>query len=69
MSHWRSFSVERPSRLKYAAIDLDSILMLDVDYTNNSRVRRPDGELPARKWAAKWMIWAQDLLASFAFFI
>ena len=33
------------------------------------RVRKPDAELPARKWASKWMIWVQDLMSSFAFYI
>ena len=42
--------------------------MLDIDITNNSRVREPDAKLPARKWASKWMIWVQDLLTTFAFF-
>ena len=34
-----------------------------------SRRRERDGRLPARKWSSKWMIWVQDLLATYAFFI
>ena len=29
----------------------------------------PAADFPARKWGSKWMIWLQDLLATFAFFV
>jgi len=66
---WRLFVSERPSKLEYAVVDPERKLLLDLYYTNNSRRLEPAAQLPARKWGSKWMIWLQDLLATFAFFI
>jgi hypothetical protein len=66
---WKLFAYEKPARLNYAAVDPERKLILDVDYTNNSKLMKPAAALPARKWASKWMIWLQDLLATFAFFV
>jgi hypothetical protein len=66
---WKLFAYEKPSRLRYAAVDPERILVLDVNYTNNSKRLKPAAALPAYKWASKWMIWLQDLLATFAFFV
>ncbi len=66
---WKLFAYEKPTRLKYAAVDPERKLVLDINYTNNSRLMKPAAALPARKWASKWMIWLQDLLATFAFFV
>jgi hypothetical protein len=60
---------ERPAKLRSASVDPDRVLLLDVDHTNNSRLLEPDATLPAVKWASKWMIWLQDWMATFAFFI
>ena len=45
------------------------MLLLDLDYTNNSRLLEPAPGVPAVKWASKWMIWLQDFLATFTFFV
>jgi len=66
---WKLFAYEKPARLKYAIVDPERKLLLDLNYTNNSRLLEPAATLPARKWASKWMIWLQDLLATFAFFV
>jgi hypothetical protein len=66
---WKLFVVERPSKLDYAAIDPDRVLVLDADRSNNSRVGEPKGRLPALKWGSKWMVWFQDYLSSVAFFM
>jgi hypothetical protein len=66
---WKLYVYEKPTKLKYAAVDPDHKLLLDLNYTNNSRLLKPASALPARKWASKWMIWLQDLLAMFAFFV
>ncbi len=65
---WTLFVEERPEKLKYAVVDPDRKLLLDLYYTNNSRQVEEPPKLPARKWASKWMIWFQDLMATFAFF-
>jgi hypothetical protein len=45
------------------------VLLLDVNYTNNSRTLEPKGTKAATKWSTKWMIWLQDALLSWAFFV
>lgn len=66
---WTLFVEERPAKLDYAIVDPDRTLLLDLYYTNNSRRVESRAELPARKWASKWMVWLQDLLTTFAFFV
>ena len=66
---WHRFSFQKPSRLKYAEVDPDRKLLLDIDPTNNSRYRSTEEgfALATRKWAAKWLFWLQNLLETMAF--
>ena len=66
---WKLFVHEGTTKLDYAVIDPERILLLDLNYTNNSKRIEPRDRLPSRKWGSKWMIWLQDLIATFAFFI
>ncbi len=66
---WKMFVVERPSKLEYAEVDPDRVLMLDPNQSNNSRMRKPQGQLPAVSWGSKWMLWFQDRLSGFAFYM
>jgi hypothetical protein len=66
---WKRFVVERNAKLAWAEVDPERVLMLDIERTNNSRVLDSESMLPVTKWSSKWMIWLQDMLASFAFFI
>ncbi len=65
---WKLFVEERPSRLEYAVVDPERVLLLDLEYTNNSKLAEPE-TLAADKWASKWMVWLQDLLMTFTFFV
>lgn len=65
---YQVYMYDRPSKVRYAIVDPERKLLLDINYTNNSRFREPRPEFAARKWASKWMIWFQDLLATFASF-
>jgi hypothetical protein len=65
---WRLYSYERHSRAVSAEVDPGRVLLLDVNYTNNSRTLAPRGREAATKWSLKWMVWLQDLLLSWAFF-
>ncbi len=65
---WTLITVEHDAKLDYAAVDPDRILMLDANYTNNSRLLESASRLAAAKWGGKWMIWAQDLLQTMMFF-
>ena len=66
---WHRYRVERPVRLKYAEVDPERKLLLDIDPTNNSHyAKEEDGfALATKKWAAKWLFWLQNLLEMFAF--
>jgi hypothetical protein len=63
-----SFVVERGSKLRHAVVDPERKLLLDLDRTNDSRLREREAGAPATKWASKWMLWFQDFLMTVAFF-
>jgi hypothetical protein len=65
---WKLYSYERHSRAVSAEIDPGRVLLLDINYTNNSKTLAPRGGEAATKWSVKWMVWLQDLLLSWAFF-
>jgi len=66
---WKLFAVERAARLERAVVDPERVLLLDVDYTNNSRLREPAPGLAVFKWSSRWMAWLQELLHTFTFFV
>jgi hypothetical protein len=66
---WRQFTYERPSKAVSAQVDPERVLLLDVNYTNNSRALAPLGRRAATKWALKWMVWLEDALLTWAFFV
>jgi hypothetical protein len=68
-SRWELFTEVGPSRLDYAVVDPERVLLLDENYLNNSRYRDSWDRWPAVKWASKWMIWFQDLLSAFTYFV
>jgi hypothetical protein len=61
--------VERPVRAVTAQVDPERILLLDVNYTNNSTSLAPKSEAAARKWSLAWLIWLQDHLLTYGFFV
>jgi hypothetical protein len=66
---WKAFTFVRPARATSAVVDPDRVLLLDVNTTNNSRTLAPAAGRAATKWAAKWLVWLQDVLATYAFFV
>ncbi|MCG8556750.1 MAG: M1 family metallopeptidase [Proteobacteria bacterium] len=66
---WVMFEETRPSKLDYAAVDPERVLLLDVNYRNNSRLLVSRAGLPATKWASKWLLWLQDFLLVFSYFV
>jgi hypothetical protein len=66
---WKMFTYERATEAVSAQVDPERVLLLDVDYANNSRTLEPRGEAAATKWTLKWMSWLQDLLLTAAFFV
>ncbi len=66
---WKLFEVEKPARAVFAQVDPEHILLLDVRYTNNSMTLAPQSSRAARKWSLAWLIWLQDHLLTYGFFI
>jgi aminopeptidase N len=60
---------DRPSRAVHVRVDPDRVLLLDVDYTNNSRTLAPKSREASLKWALTWMVWLQDLMLTYGFFV
>ena len=68
-NRWKLISLEHATEAVSAQVDPDQVLLLDTNFTNNSYAREPQGPRAATKWAAKWMVWLQDQLLTWAFFI
>lgn len=66
---WKLFVHEGPAALRHAVVDPERVLLLDLQYTNNSQVRRPEATLAVGKWGSRWMLWLQELLLGFTFFV
>ena len=66
---WHRLTVAHASRAVTAQIDPDQVLLLDTNFTNNSFTTEPQSGRAATKWAATWMVWLQDQLLTWAFFI
>jgi hypothetical protein len=57
------------SRARSVQVDPQRILLLDVNYTNNSRTLEPRASQASLKWSLKWMVWLQDALLTYAFLV
>lgn len=66
---WHEYTYVKPSRAVAAQADPERTLLLDVDYTNNSRTLNPRAKDAAAKWSSKWMVWLEDALLSWGFLI
>lgn len=65
----RIYVYERPQQAVMTQVDPDRVLLLDVNYTNNSRMLEPRTDDATLKWSLKWMVWLQDLMLTYGFFI
>jgi hypothetical protein len=66
---WKMFQVEKPVRAAVAEVDPEHVLLLDLHYTNNSMTLSPQSARAARKWSLAWLIWLQDHLLTYGFFV
>lgn len=67
---WKHYTFTRPARATSAVVDPNRVLLLDVNVTNNSRaIDGAAGRTTATKWSLKWLVWLQDSLLSWAFFV
>ena len=60
---------ERSSKGATVKVDPDHVLLLDIAYTNNSRTTTPRRDEASLKWSLKWMVWLQDLMLTYGFFV
>jgi hypothetical protein len=58
-----------PAAAVSAVVDPERVLLLDVNFTNNSQLRAPRTSEAGLKWSLKWMAWLQDLMLTYAFFV
>ena len=40
-----------------------------TNHTNNSRTLEPRADEASLKWSLKWMVWLQDLMLTYGFFV
>ncbi len=66
---WKQFEIDRPVAATVAEVDPERVLVLDVNVTNNSATLAPKGPAAARRWSLAWLIWLQDHLLTYGFFV
>jgi aminopeptidase N len=66
---WKLFQADGASRAVSVEIDPRRVLVLDVNRTNNSAALDPEGPRAARKWSLAWLVWLQDHLLTYGFFV
>ena len=65
---WIRFDYDRETQVSRVRVDPNRDLVLDVDRTNNTWLRKSKAGPASRKWASKWMLWVQSSMEAFAFF-
>jgi Peptidase family M1 domain len=63
---WKAYTYDGPAPAVSAQVDPNRVLLLDVNYTNNSKTLAPQGGTAATKWSTQWILWLQDCLLSWA---
>ena len=63
------FTFDRPVKAVSAQVDPERRLLLDTNYTNNSKTLEPATDRAATKWSLRWMVWLQDLFMTYAFLV
>jgi hypothetical protein len=64
---WTRFTYEGPNRIVSAEVDPGRKLLVDADYTNNSRTVRAQSTF-AVKWYIRWIFWIENLFFAAGFF-
>jgi len=61
---WKRFVYKRPFQVTEAVVDPKFKLVLDIDRTNNSMMRKSNRLAPL-KWTSNWLVWLQHALEFF----
>ena len=64
-----TYTYERPSQARSVQVDPERVLLLDVNYTNNSATLDPRADEASLKWSLTWLAWLQELMLTYAFFV
>jgi aminopeptidase N len=62
------YTYERASKAVSVQVDPDRVLLLDLNYTNNSRSLAPRTRAASLKWALTWMTWLEQMMLTYGFF-
>jgi hypothetical protein len=65
---WHAFHYRRSARVSTVEVDPNRVLLLDVNYTNNSWTATPQAAAAARKWSLRWLTWLEELLITYSVF-
>jgi aminopeptidase N len=63
---WKLYAYDRESQALSVQVDPNRVLLLDVNYTNNSTTLEPNGDRAATRWSLTWATWLEDCLLSWA---
>ncbi len=58
---WKKYRYRKPARLVYAAVDPDNKILLDINFTNNSKTVKKQ-RLGVNKLSARLLFWMQFLM-------
>jgi hypothetical protein len=65
---WHAFRYRKAATVRAVEVDPDHVLLLDVNYTNNSWTSQPHASEAARKWSFRWLTWLEEVLLTYGFF-
>ena len=65
---WHVLRIEHAAQIDRVEVDPERVLLLDVDYTNNSWSAQPRAAEAAKKWSLRWLTWLEELMLTHAFF-
>jgi hypothetical protein len=69
IDRWHEFMYSLPQHARSAVVDPGHTLLLDTNFTNNSRTLEPRAREAATKWSMRWLVWLQDAVLSWGLFI
>ena len=69
VGQWTAFRYEHDAKGTRALVDPDRVLLLDTNVTNNGQTLTPMARRAATKWTLTWMVWLQDVLLTYGFFL
>jgi hypothetical protein len=58
-SRWVEFKYRRPEKIVWATVDPDTVLVIDINWMNNSKTTEPP-TAPIWKYTLKFLFWLQN---------